>query len=74
MFACGQHAVLAVGREQTRLDDLLDAVPAAAMLPAIGVAWSLGFTPEQIRSTLLEAARRIPEIHTPSLSQTEPAL
>jgi hypothetical protein len=44
--------VLALGREETVLEALLDSGDPQAILPAAGVAWSMGFAPELIRSGL----------------------
>ncbi|MEY4863138.1 MAG: hypothetical protein RLZ51_1233, partial [Pseudomonadota bacterium] len=74
VIAQGEHVLLAVGREQTRLDELLSAVPAKAMLPAVAVAWALGFTPEKIRTVLLAAAGHLPEPHLAVARLAEPAL
>jgi len=74
VIAQGEHVLLAVGREQTRLDELLSAVPAKAMLPAVAVAWALGFTPEKIRTVLLDAAGHLPEPHLAVARLAEPAL
>ncbi|MFZ9405741.1 MAG: cyanophycin synthetase [Burkholderiaceae bacterium] len=66
------QVLLAVGHEKTRLDELLDTVPAKAMLPAIAVAWAMGFTPEKIRSVLLAAAKTLPDhfLRTARLAET----
>lgn len=55
VFARGQDLVLALGRDETVLDGLLQAGLAAAILPAAGVAWSMGFAPELIRSGIAAA-------------------
>jgi cyanophycin synthetase len=73
VLASGEHAVLTVGREQTRLDGLLGAAPPAAMLPAIAVAWSMGFTPEQTRSVLITAVQGQRTNPTRALAAAEPA-
>jgi cyanophycin synthetase len=74
VIASGEHAILAVGREQTRLDGLLGAAPAAAMLPAIAVAWSMGFTPEQTRTVLMASTRPSTPSRAPAKVIAEPAL
>ena len=70
----GGGVVLAVGGEQPRLDDLLGMAPAEALLPAVAVAWSLGFTPEQIRTVLMTAARQIPASILRYARLNEPAI
>jgi cyanophycin synthetase len=52
VYARGRDVVLALGREETVLEALLDSGDAHAILPAAGVAWSMGFAPELIRSGL----------------------
>jgi cyanophycin synthetase len=52
VYARGRDVVLALGREETVLEALLDSGDPQAILPAAGVAWSMGFAPELIRSGL----------------------
>jgi cyanophycin synthetase len=70
----GGRVVLAVGREQTRLDDLLAMAPPEALLPAVAVAWSLGFAPEKIRTVLMAAASHIPASLIRNARLAEPAI
>jgi cyanophycin synthetase len=61
VFARGRDIVLAIGREEAVLETLLDGVNVEAVLPAVAVAWSLGFTPELIRAGIasLDSVNRV---------------
>jgi cyanophycin synthetase len=51
----GQDVILAIGRDTVILDGLMGTEDTSAVLPAVGVAWSLGLTPEAIRAGIASA-------------------